>query len=187
MKQIRSAKKIVIPKGVEVTVESRVVTVKGPKGTLTRNFRHLPVSINKINGGKEIEVSIFFGLLKQLAALRTVCSHIDNMITGVTKTFRYNLRLVYAHFPINAEITKGGKQILIRNFLGEKIVRTIDALGDTKIRKSADVKDEIIIEGTDIDLTSRTSALIHQACLVKKKDIRKFLDGVYTSAKGKTP
>lgn len=187
MKQIRSAKKITIPKGVTVEIASRRVTVKGPKGTLKRDFRHLPLSIQKINGGKEVEVSLYFGLLKQLASLRTVCSHIDNMITGVTNTYRYNMRLVYAHFPINAEITNGGKQILIRNFLGEKIVRTIDALGDTKIRKSADVKDEIIIEGTDIDLTSRTSALIHQSCLVKKKDIRKFLDGIYTSAKGKVP
>ena len=84
-------------------------------------------------------------------------------------------------------ITNGGKQILIRNFLGEKIVRTIDMLGDTKCMKSADVKDEIICEGTDIDLCSRSAALIHQSCLVKRKDIRKFLDGVYVSAKGKIP
>jgi len=187
MKQIRSAKKIVIPKGISVEIKSRVVTVTGPKGKLVRDFRHLPVAIQKINGGKELEVSLYFGLLKQLASLRTVCSHVDNMITGVKSAFRYNLRLVYAHFPINAEITNGGKQILIRNFLGEKIVRTIDALGDTKISKSADVKDEIICEGTDIDLCSRTAALIHQSCLVKRKDIRKFLDGVYVSAKGKIP
>ena len=104
--------------------------------------------------------------------------------TGVTKTYRYCLRLVYAHFPINAEITNGGKQLLIRNFLGEKIVRTIDMLGDSKIKKSDSTKDELIIEGTDIDLTSRSAALIHQSCLVKRKDIRKFLDGVYVSSKG---
>lgn len=187
MKQIRSAKKITIPKGVSVDISSRRVTVKGPKGTLKRDFRHLPVSIQKINGDKNVEVSLYFGLAKQLASLRTVCSHIDNMIVGVTQTYRYKMRLVYAHFPINAEVTNGGKQLLIRNFLGEKIVRTIDALGDTKIRKSVDVKDELIIEGTDIDLTSRTSALIHQACLVKKKDIRKFLDGIYVSEKGAVP
>ncbi len=28
------------------------------------------------------------------------------------------------------------------------------------------------------------AALIHQSCLVKRKDIRKFLDGVYVSEKG---
>jgi hypothetical protein len=30
----------------------------------------------------------------------------------------------------------------------------------------------------------RSTALIHQQCLVKNKDIRKFLDGVYVSDSG---
>merc|ERR1712079_233239 len=98
-----------------------------------------------------------------------------------TKGFRYRMRLVYAHFPINAQIVNGGKKIEIRNFLGEKIVRAIDMLGDTKISKSDSTKDEIILEGTDIDNTSRSAALIHQSCLAKNKDIRKFLDGIYVS------
>jgi len=187
MKVIRAQKKITIPKGVDVKIDSRRVEVKGPHGVLKRDFRHLPVAINKINGGKECEVSLYFGLSKQIASLRTVCSHIDNMITGVTRKYRYHLRLVYAHFPINAEITNGGKTLLIRNFLGEKVVRTIDMLGDSKCKKSDSTKDELIIEGSDIDLTSRSAALIHQSCLVKKKDIRKFLDGIYCSQKGPIP
>jgi large subunit ribosomal protein L9e len=187
MKQIRAQKKITIPKGVEVKIDSRRVEVKGPHGTLKRDFRHLPVSIQKINNNKEVEVSIYFGLSKQIATLRTVCSHIDNMIVGTTQKYQYKLRLVYAHFPINAEIANGGKTLHIRNFLGEKVVRTIDMLGDSKITKSDATKDELVIEGTDIDLTSRSAALIHQSCLVKKKDIRKFLDGVYVSQKGAIP
>lgn len=31
---------------------------------------------------------------------------------------------------------------------------------------------------------TRSTALIHQQCLVKNKDIRKFLDGVYVSESG---
>lgn len=46
---------------------------------------------------------------------------------------------------------------------------------------SSAVKDELILTGNDIELVSRSSALIHQKCLVKKKDIRKFLDGIYLS------
>merc|ERR1719277_2103042 len=119
-------------------------------GTLKRNFRHLPVSINKIDGGKKVEVSLYFGLSKQIATLRTVCSHIDNLITGVTKRYRYNMRLVYNHFPINAQITNGGKTLEVRNFLGEKVVRTVDMIGEAKVSKSADVKDQIVVTGTDI-------------------------------------
>jgi len=35
--------------------------------------------------------------------------------------YRYKMRLVYSHFPINVSIEKGGKQLAIRNFLGEKV------------------------------------------------------------------
>jgi large subunit ribosomal protein L9e len=67
-----------------------------------------------------------------------------------------------------------------------QFLREVDCLGDVKILKST-VKDELVIEGTDIELTSRTCALIHQVCLVKNKDIRKFLDGIYVSEKGPIP
>ena len=33
-------------------------------------------------------------------------------------------------------------------------------------------------------LSDTAAALIHQAVLVKRKDIRKFLDGIYVSEKG---
>lgn len=46
------------------------------------------------------------------------------------------------------------------------------------------VKDQFVFEGNDIELVSRSCSLIHQACLVRKKDIRKFLDGMYISEKG---
>ncbi|CAD7945743.1 unnamed protein product [Amoebophrya sp. A120] len=184
MKFVRSKQSIVLPKGVTVEVKARKVTVKGPQGTLKRDFTHLPVSIAKIDGGKKLEVSLYFGLSKQIASLRTVCSHIDNLITGVTKKYRYTLRLVYAHFPITASITNGGKRIEIKNFLGEKITRVIDMIGEAKAIKSEATKDEILIEGPDIDDTSRSAALIHQSCLVKNKDIRKFLDGIYCSGHG---
>jgi len=184
MKTIRSQVSIPLPKGVTVEIKAREVVVKGPHGELRKSFKHLPVSISKINAGRKIEVSLYFGLAKQIASLRTVASHIDNMITGVTKKFRYHLRLVYNHFPINAQVTNGGKTIEIRNFLGEKATRVIDMVGSSIVSKSEAVKDEILVEGTNIDDASRSAALIHQSCLVKRKDIRMFLDGIYVSQKG---
>merc|ERR1711972_941167 len=93
-------------------------------------------------------------------------------------------RYEYSHFPINANITNGGKTIELRNYLGEKIVRTVNMLEGVKVDKSAQTKDELVVTGTDIDLTSRSAALIRQSCLCKHKDIRKFLDGVYVSSHG---
>merc|ERR1711964_777548 len=115
---------------------------------------------------------------------RSGLSAIINMMNGVHTKYKKSLRLAYAHFPINFTVTNGGKGCEIRNFLGEKIVRKIEMLGDTRVQKSPDVKDEIFVEGTDIELVGRSAALINQSCLVKGKDIRKFLDGIYVSGYG---
>ena len=57
------------------------------------------------------------------------------------KKFEYKMRLVYAHFPINVNIVNGGKTIEIRNFLGEKVVRTVHMLPGAIVEKSASTKD----------------------------------------------
>lgn len=73
--------------------------------------------------GRDVKVKlvVWHGARKHVACLRTVRSLIENMITGVTKGFRYKLRAVYAHFPINIIIQDSGKAVEIRNFLGEKV------------------------------------------------------------------
>lgn len=63
-------------------------------------------------------------------------------------------------------------------------MRIVDAAEGVTVTRSADVKDEIVLVGNDIENVSKTCALIQQICAVKRKDIRKFLDGIYVSAKG---
>lgn len=60
---------------------------------------------------------------------------------------------------------------------GEKIVRNVPLLEGCTARESTNQKDEIVIEGNSIENVSQSAASIHGSCLVKKKDIRKFLDG----------
>merc|ERR1719238_1295080 len=151
---------------------------------LKRDFKHLPIELSLTDSGKAVRARMYFAQTKQISALRTVCSHIQNLFEGVEKKYQYNMRLVYAHFPINATITNNGKTLELRNFLGEKLVRTVNMLDGVVVEKSPSTKDEIIVKGADIDLTSRSAALIRQSCLVKDKDIRKFLDGIYVSSHG---
>merc|ERR1719183_1432406 len=183
MKTILKGETVTIPDGVTVTVKSRKIVVKGPRGTLEKNLSHLPLDIQKIDD-KTIKIERWFTSGKAPASIRTACSHIDNMIIGVTKGFEYKMRFVYSHFPINVAITEKDKKVKISNFLGEKVVRIVDAIADTTVKRSADVKDEIVLHGNDITTVSRTAALIQQICAVKRKDIRKFLDGIYVSYKG---
>jgi len=184
MKTILKGQSVVIPDGVTISIKCRVVVVKGPRGELKNDLSHLPVDLQLKEGGKSVLVERWFTSGKQAASIRTACTHITNMIIGVTKGFKYKMRFVYAHFPINVALTNKDTRIEIRNFLGEKVVRVVDALEGVKVSRSSDVKDEIVLQGNDIQNVSRTCALVQQICAVKRKDIRKFLDGIYVSEKG---
>ena len=107
------------------------------------------------------------------------------MITGVVSGFKYKMRFCYAHFPINVSCVKeAGKSIVeIRNFLGEKKVRKVALLDGVEYFRTPDVKDQIEISGIDLTKVSLSCAKIQQSTLVKNKDIRKFLDGIYVSEK----
>merc|ERR1711964_462831 len=168
--------------GVKVQIKARKVTVEGKLGKLQRDLGHINADLKVVDG--HVVVEMWNVDAKRKATLRSALSAVVNLMNGVQHKYVKVLRLVYAHFPINFTVTNGGKSCEIRNFLGEKRVRKIDMLGDTNVIKSTDTKDEIQIEGIDIDLVGRSAALITQSCLVKNKDIRKFLDGIYVSQYG---
>lgn len=185
MKYIQTEQFIHIPEGVNVYIRSRVVKVVGPRGTLNKNLKHVDVSFNHVSN-KLIKVTVHNGDRKHVAALRTVKALVDNMITGVTKGFRYKMRYVYAHFPINVNvIEKDGKKLVeIRNYLGDKQVRHVPVREGVTIEFSKNQKDEMVLEGNSIENVSQNAADIQQICRARNKDIRKFLDGIYVSEKG---
>jgi len=183
MKVIRSVETVDIPDNVELNIKSRVITVKGPRGVLVRDFKHARLEISKIRKNV-VQVQKWFGVKKEIGAVKTICAHIKNMIRGVTKGFRYKMRFVYAHFPINTQILDGGSRLEIRNFLGERIIRRVAMYPGVVCTSSKNVKDEITLEGNDVELLSRSAALVQQSTTVKNKDIRKFLDGIYVSERG---
>mmetsp|Transcript_21863 Transcript_21863/g.36582 ORF Transcript_21863/g.36582 Transcript_21863/m.36582 type:complete len:190 (-) Transcript_21863:84-653(-) len=186
MKIIYSTRSVSIPEGVTVTAKAREIHVSGPKGKLHRSFKHLGLDIQIVDEGKTLKVDLWFGNRETVAAIRTVCSHIENMFTGVTKGYLYKMRFCYAHFPINVStVNESGKDIVeIRNFLGEKKVRRVALLDGVKYVRTSDVKDQIELSGIDINKVSLSCAQIAQATNTRNKDIRKFLDGIYVSEKG---
>ena len=84
-------KTITIPAGVEVNVNGNEVTVKGPKGTLTRQFNPLitvKVEDNAVNCTRANEEKH----TKQLHG--TTRALINNMIIGVNETFKKELEII---------------------------------------------------------------------------------------------
>ena len=94
----------------------------------------------------------------------------------------YELKLVYAHFPINVAIVDDGKKLEIRNFVGQKRLFAVP-MREGAIVKMADAKDTIEVWGDDLEAVSGSASDIQQSVRVRKKDIRKFLDGIYVSDK----
>ena len=87
MRDVHSTEELDIPEGVDVTVKSRIITVKGPRGTLVKNVRHIDMDIRlvKTKSAAKVTLAVWQGGRKHVACLRTIRSLISNMIKGVTK------------------------------------------------------------------------------------------------------
>jgi len=163
---------IQVPDGVTVTLAGKKVTVTGTKGTLTRDFSYVPISLSA--EGQTVRVWAEWPRKKEAALVGTVHSHIQNLITGVQKGFMYKLKIVFSHFPISAKVQD--KSILIENFTGERRARKVKIIGDVKVKVESE---DIVVQGMNLEDVSQTAANIEQATKVKKKDPRVFLDGIY--------
>ncbi len=83
-------KPVVIPSGVEVTLVRDIVTVKGPKGTLSFTYHH-DVSVKKTDAEMTVEV---VGTSKKAAGIwGTTVVLLSNMVEGVTRGFEKKLEL----------------------------------------------------------------------------------------------
>jgi large subunit ribosomal protein L6 len=164
--------------GVTASVEGRVLSVKGPLGTVKKNFYKIHVNIG-VDSGK-IQITSFSGKKKDVVSSNTVSSIVRNMVTGVTQGYLYRMKVVFAHFPVTVKVK--GDEVIVENFMGERSARVTKIVGNCKVTVDGD---DIIIKGVSLEDVGQTSANLEQATKIKRKDQRIFLDGVYVYEKKK--
>jgi large subunit ribosomal protein L9e len=168
-----------------VTLKSRVVTVKGRLGELTKRFKHVSMELfQKEAGGKKfVGFRMWLATRKQAAVVRTIRTQVSNMIRGVTTGYKFKMVLAYSHFPIHVNILDNGRALEIKNFLGIKMNRRIDCLPTVTVDKKEEEKNILTFQSIDLTAISLTCALVRQSCKIPEKDLRQFLDGIYVSEK----
>ena len=101
------------PENVKVTLKGHTVILKGPRGTQQRDFNHIKAELSLLGKKKKLWVDKWWGNGKELATFHTICSHVQNMFKGVTLGFRYKMRSVFLHPPINVVIQENGPLVEI--------------------------------------------------------------------------
>ena len=144
-------KPIVLPAGVDFKVEENVVTVKGPKGTLTQKIHPL-ISI-EVNGNEvlvtrpndEKESRSLHGLSRTL---------INNMVIGVTEGFKKELEVN----GVGYRVQKQGKDLIMNlGYSHQVIVSEIEG-----ITIEAPGPNQIIISGPDKQLVGQFAAEVRE-------------------------
>ncbi len=163
---------IEIPEGVEMNLEKDILTVKGPEGKNKREFDITNLSLEKKDN--QIIVGNSKATKKEKKRIGTTTAHIKNMIKGVQEKFEYKLKICFSHFPMTAEMQ--GKEVIIKNFLGEKIPRKVSIQDGAEVKIEKDI---ITVSSVDKEIAGQVAANFEMATKVPLKDRRIFQDGIY--------
>ena len=142
-------KPIVVPAGVTVTVDGHTVTVKGPKGTLTKEFnKNLTIALEDghvvvTRPDDSIEMRALHGTTRAL---------IHNMVVGVSEGFKKVLNLVGVGY--RAAVKGKGLELA----LGYSHPVIIDEVPN--ITFAVEKNTTIIVEGIEKDVVGQVAAVI---------------------------
>lgn len=142
-------KPIAVPGGVTVTLDNRTITVKGPKGTLSREL-HKDMKINIAENEIVVERPSDHKLHRSLHG--TTRSVIANMVAGVTEGFSKSLELVGVGYRAN----KSGNKLVLN--VGYSHPVEIEPAGGVEFEVPA--QNKIVVRGIDKELVGATAAKV---------------------------
>ncbi|MBU0597949.1 50S ribosomal protein L6 [Patescibacteria group bacterium] len=144
-------KPVSIPADVEVKINNQFISVKGPKGSLERNFHHRTIFEQK---GDEIHVSVRKPNEKRSREIwGTTRVLLANMVLGVTKGFEKKLEINGVGF--RASIT--GKKLVLNVGFSHSVEFIIPENIEAKVEKNI-----ISVAGIDKQVVGEVAAQIRE-------------------------
>jgi len=144
-------KPIQIPEGVEVKIEDNLISIKGPKGELSREIR------------PEVKVEV---KEKEISVLPQKETKITKAIFGLTRAFIFNMvKGVTSGFEKKLEIQGIGFNASVQ---GEELILNVGFSHPVKIKIPQDLnisveKNIITVSGTNKELVGQTASFIRKA------------------------
>jgi len=142
-------KPIEIPNGVSVSVNDRVVTVKGPKGTLTREVHP---EMNVVVDGNVVTVQRPSDNKLHRALHGTTRTVISNMVNGVTEGYQKTLELVGVGYRAN----KSGNKLV----LNVGYSHPVEFVAENGIDFEVPAATKIVVKGIDKEKVGAIAAKI---------------------------
>ena len=142
-------KPITVPAGVKVSFDDTRITVKGPKGVLSRELHKDMIVVleeNVINVDRPSDNKLHRSLHG------TTRSVVANMVIGVTEGFTKNLELVGVGYRAN----KNGDKLV----LNVGYSHPVEILPESGIEFDVPTNTKIIVKGIDKELVGATAAKI---------------------------
>lgn len=144
-------KPVTVPAGVEITLDGRRITVKGPRGTLSRE---LPEGITVAQQDGEINVTRPSDEPQHRALHGLTRTLVSNMVEGVTKGFQRQLDIVGVGY--RAETKPYGL------FLALGYSHPIEYKAPEGIKLTATTPTQIIIDGANKEMVGQVAAEIRR-------------------------
>ena len=142
-------KPITVPEGVEVKIDGQTITVKGPKGTLQKEFhKNMKITLENnvitvVRPDNEPQNRSLHGLTRTL---------LNNMIEGTVKGFERKLEVN----GVGYRASKKGNNLLLN--LGYS--HPVEMEAPEGITFDVPTPNEIIVKGIDKELVGQTAAVV---------------------------
>jgi len=172
MKKTKISEEVVIPEGLEVSLNGEEITIKFQKKEIKRKFKLGEIKMTK--QGNKIEIKSEKYNRQRAKLIGTFVAHLKNMLNGMKEDYVYKLEICNVHFPMTVKVD--GEKLNIKNFLGESIDRKANILKNVAV----------VVKGIDITVSSfdkeaagQTVANIEKSTKIKSRDRRVFQDGIF--------